>query len=608
MAVAITAAAARLATLGWLHPLAPDEREFFMAARWVAEGRVPYRDFWEHHTPLTWFLFAPLTRLTESAGADAVLLMRWAQIPIWIVTFWLTLAWMRNAGLSPFGRWSAVALALCSSLFMIPAVEFRVDPLGCLLIVAALVLMQRGTAPSVFGAGAALCLAAFANLRVGPVIVVTALLLRIVDPRDRVWRGTSRANWLFAGATAVVASALVYFLATGSLNAFIADVFRGNFIAGRYVTPVLAAFMRRLLAPFGLRIGLDDPWSAAALDVGGCAILLLGFIGLFRALARWRTPDDLFVIGFVQVVNLLFIAAMNTIYNYHFELVVILMLPLVALTIDRIPRPSAVVALLAVAWCMNLFASFFRGKELDLAYQDRILREVHARTSPDETVWGGMAWNLRREPAHRLWFLPDITHELVRHGYEAPYRLEEVLRDPPGAIVIDHFSIAWLVAVQRELAPYFLRHYVPLWRNLWVAAPNARLEPGASQKWVVPRDGTYRVHVSRAIGEHPWFRRPLYVASYQSTNIRWPILKLASPANDPRLRWWIDGTAASPGAVIPLRKGQRIAVASTAAEPLGVILLPFAATELVRQPPPGVTLEGATPRVTHWPDFGARIE
>ena len=31
-----------------------------------------------------------------------------------------------------------------------------------------------------------------------------------------------------------------------------------------------------------------------------------------------------------------------------------------------------------------------------------------------------------------------------------------------------------LYTVQRELVPYFTRHYIPVWRELWMPAMNAR--------------------------------------------------------------------------------------------------------------------------------------
>jgi len=123
--IALTSAALRLLPLQWLHPLNWDEIEFYRATRWIAEGRVPFRDFWEHHSPLAWFVFAPFSRLSDTPGAAAILGMRWAQIPVWIATFWLANVFMRNAGLTRCARWCAMAIALCSSFLMIAAVEYR---------------------------------------------------------------------------------------------------------------------------------------------------------------------------------------------------------------------------------------------------------------------------------------------------------------------------------------------------------------------------------------------------------------------------------------------------------------------------------------------------
>ena len=607
MTLAIAGAAVRLIPMTWLHPLNMDEREFYLAARWIGEGRLPFRDFWEHHTPLTWFLFAPFARLTSSPGADAVIAMRWVQVPVWLATFWLANVWMRRAGLSPFARWASMAFALCSSLFMLPAIEYRVDSLACLLVMAGLVTMQRGDRRGAFLCGVFLCLAGFTNIRLGIVAIVATLLFLGIDTSQRAWRWMVRANWIIAGAIAVFLFALGYFTATSSLDAFIRQAFVENSIGAKYAPPNPGAFVHRLVVPFGFRLQqADEFFSLAAVDVGGVAVLIGGFLGMVLALTRLRKPDPFFVLAGIQIASLLSIGAMVFIYNYHFEHAVILALPLLALAIERVPRRGAVLAVLVLAWFVSAFASVFRGKELDLAYQDRVMREVDARTRPDEKVWSGMIWSLRREPAYRFWFLPDMAHHLVSRGHVPPYRLQDVLHDPPGALVIDQFAIGWLVQIQRELGAYFVHHYVPVWRNLWVPGPSARLQPGASTRWIVPRNGLYRVYVSPKLATHPWFDRPLSIAYYKSTD-RLP-LELPAAANDPRLRWSIDGVPADFGHSIALRKGQTLDVTSTAAETLGIVLLPTDDRILIRQPPPGVTLEGVATRVTHVPDFHARIE
>lgn len=601
--LAITAALVRLVPLQWLHPLNWDEIEFFRAASWIAEGRVPFRDFWEHHTPLSWYLFAPFTLLTDSPGSDAIIALRWAQLPVWIAAFWLANVFMRNAGLSPFARWSAMALALSSSFLMTSAVEFRLDPLSCAFYMAGLVLWQRGTARSLFGAGAMFCLTGLTNMRLGPLLVLTVLLLCVI--RERRWKVNFRAGWIAAGGLTVLALALLYWAATDSFASLQQQLLRDNIFGDKHGRPILAGFIHRLLVPFGVRvIGSDRVFEWAAVDFGGIALLLFGGVGLIAALLRWRDADDLFVIALLQAAGLTVIARMNFIYNYHFQLVVMMMLPLMAWVFDRITRRGLVLAVLAVAWCVNAFASVFRGKELDLAYQDLVMREVHARTRPGDRVWAGIPWAIRREPAFRLWFLPDMTRQMVSRGYAPGYLLQDVLRDPPAALVVDHNAMLWMSRVQRELAPYFIRHYIPVWRNLWIPAMNARLPAGGATERIVPHDGTWQIYTSEELARHAWFRNPLNVIAVKTNDAVRYMITLPEPGRG-AVQVLADG---QPAAALTLKKGQVVTLINTGPSEVAVILLATDDRVLFRQPPPGATLEGERTRVTHVPRLGTRIQ
>src|SRR5436309_3500741 len=282
--ISLLSVIARLFQLQGLHPIVWDEIEFFRATDWVRRGLVPYRDFWEHHTPLQWFVFAPVTALTNSPGVSAILLMRWAQLPLWIVAFVLLRGWMRRAGVSVFGAWTAMALVLCSTLFMLPAVEYRQDVLGSVIYIS-------------------------------------------------------------------------------------------------------------------------------AIDPGGIAIIIIGAIAIVRALRSFRTPGDDFFLAFVQVANLLFIAAMKFIFNYHLEIVVLLMAPLIAIEIDRFTtsesRRRAIIALVIIAAAINIAAAVFRGKESDTVYEDFVMREIDRRTPPASKVFDSVGWALLRDPAYRYWFMRE---------------------------------------------------------------------------------------------------------------------------------------------------------------------------------------------------------
>ena len=568
MFLALTAAAFRLLPLGWLQPLQWDEVEYFRATTWVAEGRVPFRDFWEHHTPLQWFVFAPVARFVDGAGVDAVVAMRWAQVPLWIATFALLMALMRRMELDPFARWTAITLAVCSSFLMIPAIEYRVDTLACFLYIAGLVLAPRRP----FAAGVVLCLAGLANLRFGPLLAVTALLLW--------WRFRPRSSWMIAGVGATGLLATAYLAATGTLRLLYQNVVVENGLSDRYAPEIEDAFLKRLLTPFGGGV-------VAAVDVGAIALLVLGFAGLALVLVRWRNRDERFMLAVLQVASVVVIARMKFVYNYHFEIVLLMMVPLAAVALERIRWKAAVIAIVGAAWMVNGFASVFRGKELDRAYQDTIMREVHARTRAGDRVWSGVGWALRREPAYRYWFLPDLVRQLVRHGHTAPYRPAEL----PAAVVADQNALVWL-DMDGALRKVIVRHYLPVWRNLWMPGLSVRLEPGQSVEWRVPADGEYRLYASPALAEHPWFRRPLFVGSYFEADAKRLEVRLGAPRAHEELGW---------PAVRRLRKGERVAMTSRASVPLGVMLVPGGDRVLFRQPPPNVTLDAAAPRVTHVP-------
>ena len=628
--ITFAAVAARLFSMTFLTPLNWDEIEFFRATDWVRQGKVPFRDFWEHHTPLQWFVFAPFTALTSSEGASAILFMRWTQVPLWIAIFWLVMRWMRRDGSGGFASWTAIALAVCSSILMLPAVEYRVDVLACGLYVGGLVLLQRQTARSSFWAGVLFCLTGFANIRMGPLLALTVLLNRVIDTRQRRWRGTRAGNWVFAGVIAAGAAALLYLIATGSLRPLYQHVWVENYLGDKYAERIDWAFLHRILVPFGIRIygGAGSFFDPIGVDLAGAVIVVLGLIGVVRALREWRTPGMHFFLAFLQVSNLLFISVMKYVYHYHLEIVVLMFLPFVASEVDRIvggrasrPQsagvspaeveaedsgrlhdstpagraPAIIVAFGVLACIWSVFLAVFRGKERDVAYQDLIMREAHARTAPNARVFDGVGWALRRRPAHRFWFLPELVRKLEVEGLLPPYGLSEWLAEQPDAVITDRNAAVWL-ARHPELGAHVVRHYLPVWRNLLLPGLSSRLAPDGSANWIVPASGRYRILVAPELASHEWFRRPLaYRAGIHST------IEIV-PRNAERLQWTINGAPATPSSnVLELKKGDTLAAASPHAIPVAVLLVPGQERFWFRQPPQGVTLDSEGPRVTHVP-------
>ena len=581
VALIILSTLARLVSLAGLHPLNYDEIEFFRATDWMARGLVPYRDFWEHHSPLQWFVFAPIAALIDVPGAKAILL-RWAQVPLWIAIFWLIDVWMRDAGLPRHARWAALVLPLTSSLFMLPAVEYRVDLLAGGLFLLGLVCVQRISRGVGYAwlAGAAFCLAGFANLRLGPVLVLAMLLARIVDPENRRWRGGVRANWIFAGAAAAFIVCASYFVVTGSAHAAFRRLWTDNLLADRLASEVLPhMFLRRVLTPFGLGIrGAGSSFVASSVDPAGI-LLTLGFLfAAGRCLwLRRRQPDHLFYLAFVAAANILFIATMKFVYNYHFETAAVLAVPLLALEVGRIRGQRWIAGLLVLLTLFNVSVALFRGKEADTAYQDTIMREVDRRTTASMSVLDGSGWALRRRPAYRLWCLRYIALLLIEHGDYPRYGAADLLRDPPGAVVVDYDLRVWF-ARDVALGRMVTAHYLPTLMAVWLPAPNARLTPAApSARWRVAQNGLYKVYASPRLAAHPWFRQPLF---HEAAYWRDRSLVALRPSDlaAATVDFAVNGRSVS-GGTLALRRGDVITASSRVPVPVGVMLVPGAAEE-----------------------------
>jgi hypothetical protein len=609
--LSLLSVAARLLQLQGLHPLVWDEIEFFRATDWVRRGLVPYRDFWEHHTPLQWFLFAPVTALTNNPGVSAILLMRWAQLPLWIIAFVLLRGWMRRAGISAFAAWTAMTLVLCSTLFILPAVEYRVDVLGCVLYVAALFFLQRiGDHPRfAFLGGAMLCAAGLANLRLGPLAVLTLLLVRVVRTRDRAWGGNARANWCFAGAAAAFAAACAYFAATHSARIAWQRLWSDNFLADRFAQGPQWMFLHRFAVAFGLRLaGTEHGFQLSAIDPGGIAIVVIGAIGIVRALRSFRAPGDDFFLAFVQVANLLFIAAMKYVFNYHLEIAVLLMAPLVAMEVDRFTtsdaRRRAVIALVVIAAAVNIAAAVFRGKESDTVYEDFVMREVDRRTPPGSKVFDSVGWPLHRDPAYRYWFLRANVFVMEQHRLFETYSIADVLRDPPTAVIADYDVRKWL-AGHRPFGEFIVTHYLPLWREIWLPGMSARVTPLApAARWIVLADGTYDLYASANLATHPWYRQPLDFERSIWRGARPP----TAADRGARIDWFVDGVPISPSTTLTLRRGQRIEAISREPLAVGIMLIDSRNDVVFCQPPRGTTLEASDSPHWHVPNLGALVQ
>ena len=516
-------------------PLAVDEVEFFRATKWIGEGQVPFRDFWEHHLPLQWIVFAPVARLIANGpGVEAIVAMRWAQMAMWIAIFALLVRIARRSGVDP---WSATVLLLVSASFVRKAIEYRVDVLGNLAYLGAVALILFGaTTKRWIAFGALMSLAVLANMRLAPLVIITALLA--------LWRLNRSAVWMIAGVVPITAGFVGWLYATGAWPAFIDGVFRYNETSARLLE--VDTFFDALLMPV---------WT---LDIGGIVFLIAAVVGAVLVL---RKPGPLQFIAFLAIASVATIALMEVQYDYHFQNAYLLMLPLAAVALARVRLMPIIAAGALCVFLIQTVPSFGNAIE----YQDAVMTTADRLTKPGEKVFDGAGFALRRQPAYRYWFLTTGVRFMASRGLLEPYTMSP----PPAAIIYDYRAALYLRDFPR-LVEYATTHYVPVYRNLWVPGMTAIVEGRAV--WVVPRAGTYNVRASEALLNHPWLTRPLQYAALEgplATRYAIPLAQLPPTPVDVI----VDGVPQPQGTrTLTLRAGSRVEV--TSARRTGILLVP----------------------------------
>ncbi|HEX8169093.1 MAG TPA: hypothetical protein VF824_00975 [Thermoanaerobaculia bacterium] len=577
--VMLAAAALVVVKLQWAHGLGWDEVEFFRATRWLARGLMPYRDFWEHHLPLQWLLFAPVARFIDWPGVAAILLMRWAQLPLWIAAFALLWRLGAAAGVSAHGMLAALVALVASPLFLDTAIEFRVDTVAAAAFLGG--LMAVLAAPRRAGAwiafGFLMSAAVFANLRHAYVVVPTAVAVALIDYEERRWRFNVRSLWMSAG-IAIAAVPLALWLVAGKAMQPFLEVMRLNVIIDRILGRSAHTLVPLLLRPF------------TTMDAAAIVLIGAGLIGFVLALRGLAAPGPLQLVALVTLFTAVSVGLLGVHYPYHLQMTLLMLVPLAGSLIrtEVAQRFGIVVAATLVAIAI---ATLTRSDAYAaLRYQDRVMREADRRTRPDERVWDGVGYALRREPAYRYWFLSSIVRLGAQHRLLPPYDAAQIMQRPPAAIVHSMRVNLWL-AQYPDAAAYVTRHYVPLDRDLWLPAMSGPLRAGHSASWIAPRAGRYRFIASELLMKHPWFYDPLkYGRSMGGEDADFSVDLRALPLA-PRAAFAlaIDGRAVD-GDVFDVSAGASVALTSHLDRAVGVLIVPDDWTRVFVGPPAPVVM------------------
>lgn len=439
----LVAAVPPLLQLGFRY-IDPDEFQHAQMAWLMAQGRVPFRDFFEHHMPVLHALAAPLmaaARPEEGAGRAVVLMMllRMASLVLTFGNAWLAHGLARRLGLPAPAALLAALLFLGSGVVLQRGQEFRPDvPATAFVLLACLAM----TAEAIGGPARR---AAMVGLCAGLAVVMTqkAVLLlpglglafawRLIEER-RGWRDWAAA--LVAGslaAAAPLAGLLAAFGAVGAAGDLWSHVFSQH-----ADWPV----QRPVLASVGPAL-LSSPVTALLFFIGAPLVL----VAAVRAGQGARGPALMLPVVASGV------AGMYVLPIFYEQYVMLFMGPVAVLAATAAAallrwasaggRAALVVLLLAGAAALQPWAHMARQAFDAQLVQWRAILEAHALAGPEDMVMSGFATQFPfRLPATSHFFfheeicagLSDDERREVRMALEAEPRLRVAAEEVAACI------------------------------------------------------------------------------------------------------------------------------------------------------------------------------
>jgi 4-amino-4-deoxy-L-arabinose transferase-like glycosyltransferase len=467
----------------------PDESQHLHVAWRIAQGQVPYRDFWEHHLPAFHGLMAPLTAAltdrTEIYFAGRVLMAALAGGAV-LVTWRIA---RRLSG--PAAAW-AVAVLLVLPQFAETSTETRPDVPALLAHLLSLLALLRwregGRAGWLWAAGAWQGLAL--SLSIKAVLSLAGVAAAVASAAAPGFDGRARLAALLrlAGGAAVAPIVLLAALAWSggepALRGLVRDVLQGSlgFVDRAKTWPVYGSE----LAVFGLAlIGV-----VVAARLRGRAWLRHPVHGTLL------TPTLAVAVG-------LALPTTPAVYQHAWLPV----LPVAAIYAGvalatlregaRVRPDARRAALVAAAVVGGLLVPAAETARFAVRNQNaaelRQMREALVLACPGEPVLDGTALAVFRPAAHRYAALVRGVREWVARGMVAEETIEADLRAARARVALPDKRFRAMVG---PVAWFFRRHYVPHGDGVWIAGAEIAAAPGGGRAVVeLLADGWHRVTV-----------------------------------------------------------------------------------------------------------------
>ena len=371
-----------------------DEIEHAHSAWYVAQGALPYRDFFEHHHPLLWYLAAPLFKLMAD-DESVLIVLRMVMVAMSLGTAATAAAVARRLSAKPGAALTCYILLLSCMMFTRMGVEIRPDVPMVMLETLSLYYFLRALDSSAMkhvvlcGVCAAV---AYWFLQKALFFVAALSLLTIIAVVRKELRGRA-ALVLLACVGGGIALLFLVFASHGALH----DYYLTNFLVNK-----------RKLSSFSTLRSMHPMWVSLAANSG---FWLLGAAGVGIGLASFKRGSR---VGYVALLGLLLylsVVRVDRPWEQYYLPALVMLAVVGAWTLTHLsdwvrPKIAGILRfmLLASVALVTLLALHKYATNRNAAQLARI-RYATQTTKPDDLVYDGDAnFNVFRKDLHYFWF------------------------------------------------------------------------------------------------------------------------------------------------------------------------------------------------------------
>lgn len=382
--------------------LNPDEFEHLHAAWLVSLGQLPFRDFFEHHSPLIWYLLSPLTKIFENdpdiifAGRIFFLLLN---IPL-SLTLFLIINKIYNSKIA------LISLILVNSMtvFFINTLEIRPDVLLILfLLLAILTFFERQNNPAaILGAGFFLSLAFFSKQTALLSIPAFVLQLTIDSQKNNKQRLKSIA-WLLASFSLLPIIYFIYLINTHSLSEYLNLAFLFNLTLNT-----------TFHFPFYADLGRGLPQDYIFWLIG-----LIGLLIAAKTAIKKRHPQYIFLFSIFLLFTLPLFFIPAPYWQYFLPSIIILAIFL-GTVLKHIFYSTHHFKYFFPTFLITLFFVFSAGlsgiwRNFESNQKQIIsLENILNKTGPDDKIFDGIGSAIFRPNAYYYWNFPQSLQEAYK--------------------------------------------------------------------------------------------------------------------------------------------------------------------------------------------------